>query len=445
MKKVLNFGSLLLMLTLLLSACGKDPKLEVEFSEAEMGRFSVTLGTIGDFEIISKAEGASVDVTNFVVRIYGTTLKNTAYDQTWNKYSEMPSVVSIPAGSYTIEAYNGTQTSGFETPYYYGSREFSLGIQEYAEAQVTCQLACVKLSVEFTDLFTSNVSNPSCLVHSTDGVSLEFDMTNHTKIGYIAAPTDGRLAVTIRGQYVEGGGEVDKTFFIPDVVAKQWHKIKLSVNTEAGLNNTGGMIQLDHTVSQKDQTILVPGSGDVIGNNGDTGSWEDKPDEGEQGGGQEGEAKLPVITGKNLNGKPFDITQPIVLSEAGKANVTLEINLEAANGGIQDLLLSMSSTDELMNSMFVGAMGATESSPWNLCDLSSMNEEAQTTVQELGIVDPAQPIRGKTTHLFSIGGFMNMVTAPADGIEYFDHSFKITIVDVNGGRTTQTLLVRVTK
>ena len=40
---------------------------------------------------------------------------------------------------------------------------------------------------------------------------------------------------------------------------------------------------------------------------------------------------------------------------------------------------------------------------------------------------------------------MNMVTAPAGDIEYFDHSFKITIVDVNGGRTTQTLLVRVTK
>ncbi len=442
MKKVLNFGSLLLILTLLLSACGKDPKLNEDFSEAEMGHFSVMLGAVGDFEIVSKAGSGSVDVKDFVVRIHGTTLKNTVYDQKWNKYSEMPSIVAIPAGLYTIEAYNGTQTSGFETPYYYGSRQFSLGIQEYAETQVTCQLACVKLTVDFTALFIDNVAEPSCLIHTNDGVSLQFDMTNKDKTGYIAVPSDGKLAVTIRGQYVEDGSTVDKTFFINDVIAKQWHKIKLSVNTSASLNNSGNMIKVDHSVAEKNQDIFVPGSGDVIGNNGDTGSWGDNP-----GGGEQGVVKLPVIEGSSLNGKSFDITQPVILSDADKANVVLEVNLKAENGGIQDLLLSMSSTDALMNSMFVDAMGATESTPWNLCDLASMNQEAQATVQELGIVDSEKPIRGKTEHLFSIGAFMSMVTSPdaTDEIAYFDHTFKITIVDTNGGRTTQNLVVRITK
>ena len=432
MKKVLNFGSLLLMLTLLLSACGKDPKLEVEFSEAEMGRFSVTLGTIGDFEIISKAEGASVDVTNFVVRIYGTTLKNTAYDQTWNKYSEMPSVVSIPAGSYTIEAYNGTQASGFETPYYYGSREFSLGIQEYAEAQVTCQLACVKLSVEFTDLFTSNVSNPSCLVHSTDGVSLEFDMTNHTKIGYIAAPTDGRLAVTIRGQYVEGGGEVDKTFFIPDVVAKQWHKIKLSVNTEAGLNNTGGMIQLDHTVSQKDQTILVPGSGDVIGNNGDTGSWEDKPGEGEQGGGTQSDPTAPKIAGKG-----FDIEQVLSVSKS-EAEPVVDVQFDVENK-IDQLIVTIKSPALTAEQLEMVGLAET----FDIANVDPAVKPGPGLV-DLGLILPDDPIKGKTSHLFSVGSFMPMLAMLPNGVGNI-HEFQLRVVDAKGLVTEKTLSVRITE
>lgn len=430
MKKVLNFGSLLLILTLLLSACGKDPKLEVEFSEAEMGRVALSLGTAGDFEIISKAGEAPVDVTDFVVRIFGTTLKNTAYDQTWNKYSEMPSVVSIPAGSYTIEAYNGSQVSGFETPYYYGSRSFSLGIQEYAEAQVTCQLACVKLSVEFTQLFVDNVTNPSCLVHTTDGVSLEFDMTNHTKIGYIAAPADGRLAVTIRGQYIEGGGDVDKTFFIDKVVAKQWHRIKLSVNTEAGLNNTGGMIQLDHTVSQKDQTILVPGSGDVIGNNGDTGSWEDNPGGGEQGGGTQPDLTAPKITGKG-----FDIEQVLPVSKSESAPV-VDVQFDVENK-IDQLIVTIKSP--ALTADQLDGVGLAET--FDIANVDPAVKPGPGLV-DLGLMSPDDPIKGKTSHVFSVGSFMPLLAMLPDGVGNI-HEFQLRVVDVKGLVTEKTLSVRI--
>ena len=46
MKKVLNFGSLLLILNLLIASCGKDPKIEQQIGNLEQGRFALHLGTL---------------------------------------------------------------------------------------------------------------------------------------------------------------------------------------------------------------------------------------------------------------------------------------------------------------------------------------------------------------------------------------------------------------
>ena len=104
----------------------------------------------------------------------------------------MPSVITIPAGTYTISAYNGEQRSGFATSLLW-RKEFTVGIQELTDAQVTCQLACVKLSVEFTSLFPSNVNDPVCIIHQSEGVSLQFDPKENNGTGYIAVPADSTL------------------------------------------------------------------------------------------------------------------------------------------------------------------------------------------------------------------------------------------------------------
>ena len=70
---------------------------------------------MGSFEVITRATD-DVDVSDFTVHIKGTTLKENLYDSTWARYADMPSVITIPAGTYTISAYNGEQRSGFATP-----------------------------------------------------------------------------------------------------------------------------------------------------------------------------------------------------------------------------------------------------------------------------------------------------------------------------------------
>lgn len=429
MKKVLNFGSLLLILGLVVGGCGKDPQIEQEKGISEKGNFSLQLETMGSFDEVTKAADAAktVDVQDFSVRISGTTLRETSYDSTWLRYGDMGEVVSLPAGSYTIEAFNGEQKSGFDMPYYYGKKEFTVGIQELTQTQVVCQLACVKVTVDFSALFKDNVEGGICLVSTADGVTLEFSEEQKGD-GYIAVPSDGDLRVTVRGTYREDNSALERTYFISEVSTRQWHKITLNVNTVAGIESDG-MILVDHRVDEKPIEITVPGMGDVIDNNGDSGNWNDDPvvtpDPGD-------EKELPTITGSNFNGAPFDMTK--VLELADTKDVTLDVALTAKNGGIEHLYLSMTSTDPTLGGIFAGL--APEESPWDLCDVDSMDGDSQEIVTSFGIVDPENPIRGKEQFVFSIGGFMSFLIGDAD------HTFKITVVDANGGTTMQTLVIR---
>lgn len=425
MKRVLNFGILLLILGFVFGGCGKDPQIEQRTGMGEKGNFRLKLDKMGSFDEITRTMRA-VDVQDFIVRIVGTTLKETSYDSTWLRFGDMGEIISLPAGSYVIEAFNGIQKSGFETPYYYGRKEFTVGIQELTQTQVVCQLACVKVTVDFTPLFKDNVGDAVCLVSSADGVTLEF-CEEEMGDGYMAVPSDGKLAVTVRGTYLEDNSSLERTYFIDDIAAKQWHKIALNVSTAGGIVGDG-MILVDHQVDEKPTEILVPGLGDIIDNNGDTGSWDDDipvtPGPGEEKG-------VPTITGSNFNGVPFDVTKVLELTD--NQGVTLDVTLTAENGGMEHLYLSMSSTNAELNGIF--AVLAPEEEPWDLCNIDSMNEDSQTIVTEFKIVDPENPIRGKEHFVFSIGGFMSFLAGNGD------HSFKITVVDANGGTTQQTLVI----
>lgn len=441
MKKVFNFGGLILVLILFLASCGKDPKIEHDVNGLAQGKFSLHLGTMGSFEVITKA-AEDVAVGDFTVRVSGKTLKETVYDSTWLRYADMPAIVTIPAGTYTIEAYNGEQKSGFNSPFYYGKKEFTVGIQELTDAQVTCILSCVKLSVEFTPLFLSNVTNPICIIHQTEGVSLQFDPEDSNATGYIASPVDSTLAVTIRGKYTEDGTEVDRTYFINSVGSKQWHKIKLSVNTSAGIENGGGMIKIDHSMDEKESTVLVPGSDDLIDNNGDSGSWDDE-DQPENPGGDDKE-ELPTIVGVSLNGVAFDIDQPVVLNDAQASGAILDVELKAPNGGIQNLFLVMTSQDDVLGGIF-GSMGSSDPNhPMDLAnpgDLTNPSQDSwQYMLKQVGLLNPGEPIKGKTQHIFSVGAFMGLLTTPDTG--YFEHTFAIKIVDAKGNQVSKNLVVK---
>ena len=204
------------------------------------------------------------------------------------------------------------------------------------------------------------------------------------------------------------------------------------------------MIEVDHSVDEKNSTVLVPGAGDLIDNNGDYGSWEDD----EQGGGETPDVddkQLPTITGSNFNGKAFTFDQPLIITDADKdAGISLDITLKAPEGGIKNLYLVMSSTDKTVMDPTFAEMGATnEASPWDLANpQESIGQEALDILTQLNVINLENPIKGKKDFLFSIGGFMSFLTSPDDASLYFDHTFKIRMVDANDNEVSETLVVR---
>lgn len=433
MKRVLNLNSLLLILILLAVGCGKDPKIENEFGDkSSKGRFSLELGTVGSFEVVSKAADNAVNVANFTVRIKGTTLKETTYDSTWTRYGDMPSIVTIPAGSYTIEAFNGEQRSGFDSPYYYGNKEFVVGIQELTAAQVTCQLACVKVSVEFSALFLNNVNEPVCIIHQANGAALEFAPDDQSLIGYLATPDDSLLSVTIRGKYAEDNSDVDRTYFIKSVASKQWHKITLSVNTSAGIENGGNMIQIDHSVDEKESTILVPGAGDIIENNGDSGSWDD--DGSEEGGG-------------NNPGEDIDPNAPVVAGIGFNIDNTLDFSASTPDPKVDVKITAVESIDSLLVSIDSPALDEAALVMVGLAkkfDIANVEAGMQSALTDLGLIANGDPIKGKTEHTFSVGGFMPMLGMLPNGIGNI-HKFHLRIVDAKKNVTEKSLIVNLTE
>lgn len=430
MKKVLNFGSLLLILALVSVGCGKDPKMERLDQEEYSARLSLHMPQVtGSFEVITKADDPNMpDANDFNVRIFGQTLRGTSYDTTWAKYSDMPSVVPIPAGNYTVEAFNGQQKTGFNSPYYYGKKELSVGIQEVIEADIVCQLACVKVSVEFTPLFKSNVANSICLIRSlTDEVFLEIDEEKSEEPGYIAVPSDGKLYVTIRGTYVEDGSLVNYTDHLLEVEAKQWHKIRLSVNTAGAIENNGGLVEVDYSTEEKDFDVQVPGGNDVIDNNGDQGSWDDD------------EPEVPVVPeepGKEMiviAGVDFNIDEELSVSGNEMSVVDIQIDAEKS---IDKLEVEISSP--VLSSELLGSVGLSDH-----FDIANPDEQLKKNLIELGILKEGDEIKGKTSHVFSVGNFMPALGF-IGGIGY-KNCFKLTVTDAAGNVMEKTLTVNLTE
>lgn len=435
MKRVLNFGSLLLILALVWGGCGKDPKMEKPDEDAaNRGYFSLNIGgVVGSFEVITKADDPNKPNPNdFNVRVFGQTLRGTSYDTTWAKYSDMPAVVSIPAGNYTIEAFNGEQKIGFNTPYYYGKRDLNVGIQEVVEAEIVCQLACVKVSVEFTPLFLSNVKNGICLIRSlTDEFFLEVGEKDHLVPGYVPVPSDGKLIVTVSGTYVEDGSLVNFTSTMPDVEARQWHQISLSVNTAGGIENNGSLVKVDYTVDEKEFGVMVPGGDDVIDNNGDQGSWEDDPNVPDT-------PVAPVDPGKDaivIAGVGFDIDQELTVS-AGDEGVQVDVQMDVEKGidKLEVAIVSPALTEDALGSIGLGAS----------FDVANPSEEVKSMLIELGLLQEGNDIKGKTSHVFSVGSFMPLLGMLDYGVGNI-HRFKLTVTDGAGNVVEKTLTVNLTE
>ncbi|MBQ8649993.1 MAG: DUF4493 domain-containing protein [Flavobacteriales bacterium] len=447
MKRLAKILMLSSLAVVTFTACSKDNKKE---DPAQNGQMTLNLKQEGDFVITDGAATgnapmtkAAADLSKFYVEVEST--DGTWYKK-WDSYTSMPEIVTLPADEYVITAANGTlQKAQWEAPYYLGERSFSVDIQELASVALTARLANVKVTVSFSDEFLSLLEDVKAIVsNGVDGV-LEFSSTE-TRAGYFAVPDDKTITVTVTAKRKGTGETVQETLRLSQVESRQWHKISVGVATSGSASFN---LTIDDTMIEKEQDIVVPDSDDIIDNNGDNGNWDDDDDStGDDGSGDDSgddnndpqDTPAPVLAGASLNGSPFDLSKPVVLTQAEANNCVLDVSITAAGNGVTIQNLFVKINAPTIPDVMLEELGLLAEFDMANLDPNSVTYTTLTN-EPICLVDPASPIKGKTAHTFSVGKFMTMLAGLGTGT----NSFSIRVVDSAAKSSQATLTVTITE
>lgn len=376
---------------------------------------------------------AGVDVSNFLL-----TIKNSQGEQVEQyTYSEMPEIISLPVGTYTVVASSAeAATNGFDVPFYTGSTEqFTIKENELTEVSaLTCRLANVMISVEYDEELRKLMGEDVVTNVKIGDNSLDIPSSETRKAYLIAPASAGSMDITLKGTI--DGESVTEVKRVDNVQAGQYNIIKYVLNSvDDGTNsNVGGnlniAINIDSSMTSSDETVGVnPGEEPGIDDFPTDGGEEPGDGDGDSDGDGEGGITSDIsITGKDLGGSPFDIDQTQTITGA----TTLIVGIEAP-AGIQNLKVTISSDNEEFRAIGEGL------GEFDLAHSDSMNEDAQAMLPILGLpIDDA--VLNQTNLDFNISKFTSML-AGFEGT----HTFKITVTDNQGKTESKSLVINVPK
>lgn len=376
---------------------------------------------------------AGVDVSNFLL-----TIKNSQGEQVEQyTYSEMPEIISLPVGTYTVVASSAeAATNGFDVPFYTGSTEqFTIKENELTEVSaLTCRLANVMISVEYDEELRKLMGEDVVTTVKIGDNSLDIPSSETRKAYLIAPASAGSMDITLKGTI--DGESVTEVKRVDNVQAGQYNIIKYVLNSvDDGTNsNVGGnlniAINIDSSMTSSDETVGVnPGEEPGIDDFPTDGGEEPGDGDGDSDGDGEGGITSDIsITGKDLGESPFfDIDQTQTITGA----TTLIVGIEAP-AGIQNLKVAISSTDEEFS-----AIGASLGE-FDLAHSKNMNETAQGMIPSLGL-----PIDDKVLNKEYLDFNISSFTSLLGGFYDATHTFKITVTDNNGVTVSKSLVIYV--
>lgn len=420
MKKI----AIVLMAAIALVACA-DKSKEIINNDGRTGTLAVAVQTNTEFttkaEVMPELADLEVEIRN---------ASDNSLWRRWDKYGDgIGEINDIKAGNYVISAFSGTlQPAAFEAPYVHGSQGFSINPDQTTPVELTSTLKNSKITVLFTDKLKAGVSELEAVVTGVTGGILSYTPAE-TRAGYFAIPEDGVVTIVVTGRRILNNEPINQKMTIAAFAASQWHKVTVDLVSTIG---TGSFeIGINTELVEKDLGIEIPDQDDIIG-----GIDPDEPEVPQPGNG-------PTVIGQSFKGSPFDINQPVVITmdDIDNADPELGIQLDlliGATNGIKNLYLIIDSP--ILTEEAIGGMGL-----WGELDLANIasGSTSETTLTGLGILDPNSPIKGKTSHTFSVGGFMGMLSGI--GGAGHTHNFRLRVVDNNDLTTSATLVINMTE
>lgn len=424
MKKMFLICFTLLAGVLVFSACHSEAMDEnVSHAKGNLNLSSLKTDVDLDIETVYVGSRAdeTVDVSNFLVAIYDS--KSQKVEQ-W-KYSEMPEIVSLTVGTYSIEVLSAEAPSnGFDAPFYKGTATCEIKENELVDVPaITCKLANMLFSVVYDEEFQDKMGNDVVTTISVGENSLDIPYTE-TRKAYLIAPEGETAALnvtlkgTIDGETIDYSKRIDQVRVgVHNIIKYEFDPVSDGSMGDGTLNVA---INVDSSMNESDE---------VVGTNpGEEPGIDDFPTEGGEDPGEGGgEQNVPSIVGSNFNENAFDIEND-VLEIAKGASVKLQLTLYAPNG-IANVYVEIDS--ETLTSDILGGVGLASS-----FDLAHPGD-LEVGLNSLGFPTGDEVI-GQTELLFDITQFTSLL-----GIYgVAKHNFIIRLVDQNGLEITKTLKIK---
>ena len=242
----------------------------------------------GTLSLTAVQEGAYATKANDVLGdfVVDITRPSDGWTKHYNRYIDIPQTISLGSGEYTLTVASPQfRHAAWDLPYYSGSADFTIRVDELTPVNVTASLQNMKVSFVLTESFKNELSSYSIVVtnaaswDAADAAEKTLTWSSLTgdveqKAGYFSVAP---LRVKVDGYRAVDNSESHSELIISDVSAKDHHIITLDARV-TGLVN-GVSITIDPSVNDRTSDVTVPGWDEVPVEGGDNGDDDDPTDD----------------------------------------------------------------------------------------------------------------------------------------------------------------------
>lgn len=244
----------LIAASLLATGCSQDNPFNPnggDMAEGQLLRSALSMDLKDDAMIRGTRADISADDFNIVISLKGHSEPAAKY-----LYAEMPEVVTLPAGTYTVTAtYGENRSAAWESPYYLGkSEEFEIVANEINSYinPIECRLENVMVSVEFDSDLRAHMSSESYVevkVGDNEGMNFTTTEADAKRPCYFKHIGECTLVATFHGQI--DGVECTETKTLQNVEKGNHYRLTFkrhSYNPD-GSGDIEGEVNVDATVT----------------------------------------------------------------------------------------------------------------------------------------------------------------------------------------------------
>lgn len=422
MKKINYFTFLLALLIVTFSSCAMRDELNGAkggVDGADSGTMSLSIGTDKVIQVsasTSRADDAKhsfkpedLDVDSYEIKITNTETKDEVKKCTYKQLKDEGDDLKLPVGKYIIEAYNydGSKSKASEKPYFYGATSFNILAGKATKVTTKCRMKTIgvvlQLSPEFQNIFADDYE---VTITNGDGAFVLYQKNTLDKVHYLAVPqtATSSLNLIFSGKTKKGDDVAYQTAIERPSDAEGNNKlvenevfiIKLMPET-AELGKIKWGITVDLIMNDKQIEFEVP-----------------VPDDGEE----------PVEPVDPDAIKVVGLDRTVVISKNDSDNApTVDVEFIVPRG-IDNLYVTIESEDEIFLGMLEDLFLREK------FDIANPTEEQKialgpTEDEGIGMIDPNDPIKGKTEYVFQLTTFMKLLTLFEPAL----HTFNIEVYD----------------